>query len=119
LAERGHKVHSLGGRPSIEESDHRHRHLLCARGERACCRYTTEKRDELAPVHLITSSARAFTVPGIVRPLAMFLILFVTTGIGNGSTYRKVAGCARDSRRLEADLTGVASGSLLSPPTLT
>src|SRR5215471_19736544 len=53
------------GRPSVrrvaaDEPNHRHRPLLCARRERPRSR-TAEKRDERAPVHSITSSARSST----------------------------------------------------------
>src|SRR5262249_60568755 len=41
--------------------------LLRARGERPRCR-AAEKRDELAPPHSMTWSARATTVGGTVRP---------------------------------------------------
>jgi NNP family nitrate/nitrite transporter-like MFS transporter len=34
--------------------------------------------------------------------LTMFLILFVTTGIGNGSTYRMIPSIFREVKRLEA-----------------
>src|SRR5262249_3767898 len=51
-------------RSSAEVPDHRHCRLLRARRDRPsdCC--ATEKRDELAPPHSITSSARASTDGG-------------------------------------------------------
>src|SRR5262249_29980951 len=56
LAERGHKRRLSLWRCAVEESDHRHRRLLCA-----CCKrprsHAAEQRDELAPLHSITSSA--------------------------------------------------------------
>src|SRR3981081_1183115 len=39
------------GSGGIEEANHRHRALLCARGERQRRRHATEKRDELASLH--------------------------------------------------------------------
>src|SRR6478672_5068184 len=54
------------GNPEI--ADHRHRRLLPARRERPCCR--AEQRDELAPSHSITSSARASSVGGTSTPSA-------------------------------------------------
>ena len=45
------------GRPAIEKPDHRHRRLLRARRQRPR-RRAAEPRDELAPSHSITSSAR-------------------------------------------------------------
>ena len=47
----GHKAGKWTRRSTTEESDHRHRRLLCARGERPCRRRTTEQRDELASFH--------------------------------------------------------------------
>jgi NNP family nitrate/nitrite transporter-like MFS transporter len=40
--------------------------------------------------------------------LAMFLILFVTTGIGNGSTYRMISSIFREQKLREAARTGEA-----------
>ena len=55
---------SLAG---VEETDHRHRRLLRAHRERP--RHgATEQRDVLAPVHSITSSARASSDAGMARP---------------------------------------------------
>src|SRR5215468_4955785 len=42
--------------------------LLRARRERPCSHRTAKQRDELAPSHSITSSARASSVGGTVRP---------------------------------------------------
>jgi hypothetical protein len=42
--------------------------LLRARRERPRCCGAAEQRDELAPYHSITSSARASSVGGTVRP---------------------------------------------------
>src|SRR6516225_2157917 len=58
----------LARRSRAEPSDHRHRRLLCACRERprGCC--AAEKRDELAPVHSITSSAVASSLSGTVSP---------------------------------------------------
>jgi hypothetical protein len=59
----------------VEESDHRHR-LLRARAERPRSRRTTEQRDNLAAVHLITSSHPPFAernlwnVARLVEPIA-------------------------------------------------
>jgi NNP family nitrate/nitrite transporter-like MFS transporter len=41
--------------------------------------------------------------------LAMFLILFVTTGIGNGSTYRMIPSIFREEKLREAKATGEAA----------
>jgi NNP family nitrate/nitrite transporter-like MFS transporter len=44
--------------------------------------------------------------------LAMFLILFVTTGIGNGSTYRMIPSIFREEKLREAKGTGDAARAL-------
>src|SRR5262245_14192865 len=46
-------------RATAQEPHHRHRRLLRARRERPGSRRAAEKRDELAPLHSMTSSARA------------------------------------------------------------
>src|SRR5215475_13672525 len=45
--------------------------LRRARRERPCCRRAAEKRDEVAPIHSITSSARASRVGGTSRPIVL------------------------------------------------
>src|SRR5262249_35991358 len=55
-------------RVTVEEPDHRHRRLLRARRERQCRRRAAEQRDELAPPHSITSSARASSDGDTSRP---------------------------------------------------
>ena len=55
------------GRCGVQKSDHRHRRLLRARRERPCSR-AAEQRDELAPLHSITSSAATSSLSGTVRP---------------------------------------------------
>ena len=47
---------------------HRHRRLLRARRDRPRRRRAAEQRNELAPLHSITSSARASSVGGTSRP---------------------------------------------------
>ena len=47
------------GRSGVKIPDHRHRRLLRPRRERPRRRRAAEQRDELAPLHSITSSARA------------------------------------------------------------
>jgi hypothetical protein len=55
------------GRTRLEKADHRHRQLLRARREWPD-RRTAEQRDELAPPHSITSSARASSMEGSSSP---------------------------------------------------
>jgi hypothetical protein len=53
--------------------------LLRARGERPCRRRAAEKREELAPPHSITSSARASSEGGTSRPSAFAVIRLMTS----------------------------------------
>src|SRR5262249_60414025 len=53
--------------------------LLRACRERPCCRRSTEQLDELAPSHSITSSARASSVGGMVRPIALAVVRLMTS----------------------------------------
>src|ERR1700684_2442352 len=41
--------------------------------------------------------------------LVMFLILFVTTGIGNGSTYRMIPSIFREEKLRQSELTGASA----------
>ena len=59
LAKCAQTVRERVRRCGVEEPDHRHRRLLRARRERPRSRRAAEQRDELAPLHSITSSARA------------------------------------------------------------
>jgi hypothetical protein len=65
------KVTGLFEGCQVKEPNHRRRWLLRTRGERLTrgCR-AAKKRDELPPPHSITSSARASSVGGTVRPSA-------------------------------------------------
>ena len=47
-------------------------------------------------------------VKGFAGFLAMFLVLFVTTGIGNGSTYRMIPSIFREAKLREAKGSGEA-----------
>src|SRR5215510_343221 len=64
LPECGQIACTIRKRRAAEESDRRHRRLLRARRERPRGR-AADQRDELAPPHSITSSARASTLAGI------------------------------------------------------
>src|SRR5262249_40818179 len=66
---RFHKWYVRSGRRAVEESNHRHRRLLRARCEWPSRRAANE-RDELAPPHSITSSARPERGSGTVMPSA-------------------------------------------------
>src|SRR5262249_37649152 len=72
--------------------DHRKRTLLRRRRERPRRRRAAEQRDELAPVHSITSSARASTVAGRVRPSAFAVLRLITSSYLVGFCTGKLAG---------------------------
>src|SRR6516164_4974327 len=62
-----------------EDADESHAlTLLRARRERPCDSCTAEQRDELAPFHSITSSARASSVDGTSRPSALAVLRLIT-----------------------------------------
>src|SRR5262249_60164605 len=66
------------GRPGVAESDPRQPRLLRARGKRPRGCRAAKKRDELAPLHSITSSARARRVGGTVRPIVLAVCRLMT-----------------------------------------
>src|SRR5262249_40241340 len=65
-----------GWRHAAEDADHGHC-LLRLRSERPRCR-AAKQRNELAPLHSITSSARASRLSGTVRPSACAVVIFTT-----------------------------------------
>src|SRR5262245_59481255 len=71
------------GKPAAQKPDHRHRGLLRAGRERPRCRCATEQRDELAALdlrsHSMTSSARARSVGGTVRPSAFAVLRLIAS----------------------------------------
>src|SRR5262249_21826391 len=78
LAECAQKVPECVRRLIVEKPDHRHRRLLCARRERPSGR-AAEQRDEIAPLHSITSSERASSVGGTSRPSAFAVLRLITS----------------------------------------
>src|SRR6516162_7883481 len=76
----------------MEEPDDRHRRLLRARRERPRNRRTTEQRDERAPFHSITSSARASSVGGKSRPSALAVFKLTTSSYFVGACTGRSAG---------------------------
>src|SRR5262249_48695517 len=76
----------------------RHPWLLCARREWPRGHRAAEQRDELAPLHSITSSARASSVGGTSKPSACAVIRLMTssnfvgcsTGISPGFVPRRI-----------------------------
>ena len=85
-----------------EKPDNRHRRLLRARRARPCRqrprgRGTAQRRDEGAPPHSITSSARASRVGGISRPSALAVIrLMIRSNLVGCSTGRSLAFAPRN-----------------------
>src|SRR5262245_17041086 len=65
--------------------------LLRARRERPC-RCNAEQRDELAPLHSITSSARASTLAGISMPSALAVLRLSTVSYLVGACTGRSAG---------------------------
>jgi hypothetical protein len=79
-------------------------HLAVWRAERPYDRRTAEQRDELAPPHSITSSARASRAAGMVAPIALAVVTLTR-------------GCFRPSPRARTDfLTVSAFGKRAIPP---
>src|SRR5262249_52903500 len=113
-AETGHPGSERLRRLSTQESDHRHRRLLCAHHERPRSRRAAEQGDELAPLHLrghsITSSARASTFDGTVIPSALAVVRLITssnlvgcsTGMSPGFVPRRILSTKSAVRRNRA-----------------
>src|SRR5262245_23214327 len=93
----GPRVATLG-RTGVDEPDHRQRRLLRARRERPRRRRAAEQRDEFASPHSITSSARASSDGGTVRPSALAVVRLMTrsnligcsTGMSPGLAPRRI-----------------------------
>ena len=77
---------------AVKKSNHRHRRLLRARRERPRDRRAAEQRDELAPFHSITSSARASRVGGTSRPSALAVFRLMTSSYLVGACTGRSAG---------------------------
>src|SRR5262249_48910801 len=73
--------------------------LLCARGERPRGRRAADERDELAALHSITSSARASTPCGTLRPSALAVLRLITSSYLVGACTGMSAGLAPPSIR--------------------
>src|SRR5262249_6234280 len=74
----GEKLARQFERCEVEKPDHWHRWLLRARRERPRRRRAAEERDELAPPHSITSSARPANGSGTVSPRALATLRLMT-----------------------------------------
>ncbi len=81
--------------------------LLRARRERPRRRRAAEQRDELAPLHSITSSARASSVGGTARPSILAVWALMTSSNLRRLHDRQVRrlGALEDAAGIDADLT--------------
>src|SRR5262249_7099520 len=94
------------GKCISEETNYRQYRLLCAQTERPH-RDAANKRDELAAPHSITSSARARSGGGIVRPRAFAVVRLMTrlnlvgcsTGMSPGFVPRRILSTSSAARR--------------------
>src|SRR6516165_1760160 len=80
-------------RTVADESDDRNWLLLRARRERPCSR-AAKQRDEGAPLHSITSSARARSIGGIWTPSALAVVRLITRANVVGCSTGKSLGLA-------------------------
>ena len=68
----------------------RMRSLCCARAASGHARRAAEQRDELAPPHSITSSARASSVGGTSRPSALAVLRLIDQLVLGRRLHRQV-----------------------------
>ena len=94
LAEYGQIPPCTIDRPDAEEPDHRHRRLLRACRERPSCRRAANKRDERAPPHSITLSARNTSPGGTSWPMAFAVWRLMTNSMWLGCSTGKSVGFA-------------------------
>src|SRR5262249_21482764 len=80
-------------RRAAKKADHRHRRLLRARRKRPSGS-ATKQRDEVAPSHSITSSARASNCGGTSRPSALAVFRLITSSNLVGCNTGKSIGLA-------------------------
>src|SRR5262249_52774062 len=107
IAAAGGAVGQLVPPSSAEISDHHYCRLPRARPERPRCR-AARQRDELAPFHSSTSSARASSVGGTSRPSAFATIRYDSPQTRRDFTQEREA-LTRKIERLERQAGGVAS----------
>src|SRR5262249_35165403 len=82
------------GRPTADQADDRHCLLLRPRRERPRRHRATKQREEFAPPHSITSSARASTVGGMSSPSALAVLRLSTVSYLVGTCTGRSAGFA-------------------------
>src|SRR5262249_41628806 len=73
IVEDGQTTLITPSRACVQETDHEFFRLLCACRVRPHCR-STDKNKELSPPHSMTSSARASSAGGMVRPSAFAVL---------------------------------------------
>ena len=93
-AEGCQQVRRVLGRTRAHVAYHRHRRLLRARRDRPRHRRAAEERDELAPLHSITSSARTRNDSGILSPSAFALLRLTISSNLIGCSTGRSAGLA-------------------------
>src|SRR5262249_40058003 len=94
LSKRAQTLHVVLKRCGAEEADHRECRLLRARRQRPRSGRAAEERDEGAPFHSMTSSARSRSVGGIVMPIALAALRFTTSSYLDGCSISRSAGFA-------------------------
>src|SRR5262249_47711078 len=92
LAKCAQAVRVSVGRRGVKEPYHRHRRLLRPRHKRPRSRSAPEQRDECAPPHSITSSARASSVGGTSRPSVLAVLRLTTNSYLVGACTGRSAG---------------------------
>src|SRR5207237_7583930 len=92
LAERGDNGLTSGGGERMEKADHWDSFRLRARDGQPKSGCAAKKCDELAPVHSITSSARASSDCGTVRPSAFAVLRLITNSNLVGCSTGRLAG---------------------------
>src|SRR4029077_11921494 len=109
-------LHLRGGRTraAAQIPDHRHWLPLRARRERPR-RRAAEQRDELAPLHSITSSARSRIAVGSSMPMALAVFRFTTISNFVGCSMGKSEGVAPRAIRSTNSATRAKSAVMLGP----
>src|SRR5262249_48886614 len=92
LAECCHQRGARLRRSRIEIADHMNGRLLRGGGGWPCWRRAAEQRDEIAPRHSITSSARASRLSGTVRPSAFAVLRLIASSYLVGACTGRSAG---------------------------
>src|SRR5262245_4910002 len=92
LPECGQIACTISKRRAAEKSDHRHRRLLRASRERPRGGRAADQRQEFAPLHSITSSARASSEGGTSMPSALAVLRLSTSSYLVGACTGRSAG---------------------------